>query len=170
MNLSRILSDLKSKDLEAALFVADYFDGRNPKLESCDNVLAIHARRIIEFRKCDASSFKTICDLAKLENVSKADIRRMYSGAFNMVKSYADTDNIPAQIFLADMYNYGWGVDMNINQAMIYYSKAGEKGDIYSQFMCESLVLSESAQRLPEESQKTEKTEESEESSSWWPF
>ena len=36
---------------------------------------------------------------------------------------------------------------MNINQAMIYYVKAGDKGDIYSQFMCESLILSESAVR-----------------------
>ena len=153
LNLSRLLSDLKSKDLEAALLVADYFDGREPKLESCDNVLAFHARRITEFRKCDSSSFGKICDLAKLENEHKADIQRMYSGAFNMVKSYADKDNIPAQIFLADMYNYGWGTDMNINQAMTYYVKAGNKGDIYSQFMYESLVLSESAVK-PEPAQK----------------
>lgn len=145
LNLSRLLSDLKSKDLEAALLVADYFDGREPEFESCDNVLVFHARRITEFRKCDSSSFGKICDLAKLENEHKADIRRMYSGAFNMVKSYADKDNIPAQIFLADMYAYGWGTDMNINQAMTYYVKAGNKGDIYSQFMYESLVLSESA-------------------------
>ena len=109
LNLSRLLSDLKSNDLEAAFIVADYFDGRDPKLESCDNVLAFHARRIIEFRKCDKSSFRKIYDLAKLENEYKADIRRMYSGAYNMVKSYADNDNIPAQIFLADMYNYWLG-------------------------------------------------------------
>ncbi len=72
-----------------------------------------------------------------------------------MVKSYADNDNIPAQILLADMYAYGWGTDMNINQAMTYYVKAGNKGDIYSQFMYESLVLSESAVKSEPAPKKT---------------
>ena len=58
-----------------------------------------------------------------------------------MVKSYADDDNIQAQIFLADMYNYGWGVSRNAQQAMSYYVKAGNKGDIYSRLMYINLML-----------------------------
>ena len=57
------------------------------------------------------------------------------------MKDYAEDGNIGAEIFIADMYNYGWGVQKDINQAMSYYVKAGDKKDMYSQFMYINLEL-----------------------------
>ena len=101
----------------------------------------LHARRSIEFKKADTSAFRNIYDIAQKEIASKGRIPALYSGVLKMVESYADDGNTPAQIFLADMYNYGWGVQKNVKQAMKYYEMAGKSGDVYSQFMYIDLVL-----------------------------
>ncbi|MBQ3346141.1 MAG: SEL1-like repeat protein [Synergistaceae bacterium] len=38
-------------------------------------------------------------------------------------------------ILLADMYNYGWGVQKDVEQAMKYYTMAGKNGE-YTRSSC----------------------------------
>ena len=53
------------------------------------------------------------------------------------------------------MYNYGWGVQKDVEQAMKYYTMAGESGDIYSQFMYVNLMLGNQDYPQPEAQQNT---------------
>ena len=53
------------------------------------------------------------------------------------------------------MYNYGWGVQKDVEQAMKYYTMAGESGDIYSQFMYVNLMLGSQDYSQPEARQNT---------------
>ena len=142
LRLENYFSGMTPEDREAAFLVADYFDGRYGAVEALgrnSRPLALHARRIIEFLKADASSRDNIHALAELELSLKAELSDSYSEIFEMVKDYADNENIPARIFLADMYNYGWGVERDTRQAMNYYAKSSS--EIYSQFMYVNLML-----------------------------
>lgn len=144
MNLTKLLIPMNSKDKEAAYMVAEYFDGRkftdDARKRNADNPLILHTEMITMLRKADTSSFKGMYEIAKKQIAAKDEIYGTYSGILDMVKSYADKDNISAQIFLADMYNYGWGVKRDANLALIYYVKAGNQGDVYSRLMYINLV------------------------------
>ena len=144
MNLTKLLIPVNSKDKEAAYMAADYFDGRkftdDARKRNADNPLILHTEMITMLRKADTSSFKGMYEIVKKQTDAKDEIYRTYSGILDMVKSYADKDNISAQIFLADMYNYGWGVKRDANLALIYYVKAGNQGDVYSRLMYINLV------------------------------
>lgn len=151
VKLSRLLDGLKEEYTEGALAVADYFDGRPGAVEyleklagSGNNPLVVHALRIAEIRKNTPANFKRITELAERETALTGNIPAAYSGALTMVKSYADGGNLSAQIFLADMYQYGLGTAENISAAMAYYAKTGS-ADIYSQHMYlnDYVVLSE---------------------------
>lgn len=142
LKLENYFRNMTPEDREAAFLVADYFDGRYGAIEALqvnNTPLAIHARRIIEYRKADPSSLDNISALAELELSSSEELSEIYSEIFEMVKDYADDGNVPARIFLADMYNYGWGVERNAAEAMNYYAKS--RGEIYSQFMYVNLML-----------------------------
>ena len=147
MNLNELISGMKNEHKEAALALADFFDGREDSVKALEamsadkNPLVIHALRLFDFKKADVSEFRKIYDLAMIEASSKDNISVQYSGVLRMVKSYADSESIPANIFLADMYNYGLGVKRDTVQAMKYYEKAGNRKDLYSQFMCIHLTL-----------------------------
>ena len=144
MNLTKLLIPVNSKDKEAAYMAADYFDGRkftdDARKRNADNPLILHTEMITMLRKADTSSFKGMYEIAKKQIAAKDEIYGTYSGILDMVKSYADNDNISAQIFLADMYNYGWGVKRDANLALTYYVKAGNQGDVYSRLMYINLV------------------------------
>ena len=160
MKLTKLLIPVDSKDKEAAYLVADYFDGRKlPEAALKRNAahpLILHTDMITALMKPDTSSFKGMYEIAKRETASKDIIYGAYSGVLGMVKSYADNDNIQAQIFLADMYNYGWGVSRDAQQAMSYYVKAGNKGDIYSRLMYINLMLYSESYPQVQQSQKTD--------------
>ena len=144
--LNALTADMKDTDKDGALLVADYFDGRDGAEDTlkADNTspLVMQALRLIELRKADTDAFRDIYGLTEKQIASKDIIAVPYSGALAMVKDYADNNNTPAQIFLADMYNYGWGVEKDINQAMKYYALAGEKKELYPQFMYINLMIS----------------------------
>ena len=145
MNLTKLLIPVNSKDKEAAYMVAEYFDGRkfmeDARKRNADNPLILHTDMITMLRKADSASFKGMYETAKKQTDAKNEIYASYSGILDMVKSYADKDNISAQIFLADMFNYGWGVKRDANSAMTYYVKAGNQGDVYSKLMYINLML-----------------------------
>ena len=142
LKLENYFRNMTPENREAAFLVADFFDERYGAVEALQRnstPLAIHARRIIEYRKADPSSLDNISALAELELSSSGELPEIYSEIFEMVKDYADDGNVSARIFLADMYNYGWGVERNTAEAMNYYAKS--RGEIYSQFMYVNLML-----------------------------
>ena len=146
--LNGLISGMDDEHKPCALAIADYFDGRAGAVEELEtlasndmNPLTAHALRLVALRKADTSDFRKIYTLAQSEISAKEKIHALYSGVFKLVKAYADEKNTPAQIFLADMYSYGWGVARDTAQAMNCYVKAGNKGDLYSQFMYINLVL-----------------------------
>ena len=144
LKLSRLTEGMNSKDKEAAMILADYFDGRGEYREALrrnDNPLLLHALRIIAYTEADKSLFGEILRLSEKEISSADKLSDSYSYALGMIKDYADVGNVPARIFLADMYNYGLGVGKNPSEAMKYYRLAGFDGDIYSQFMCVNIML-----------------------------
>ena len=139
LKLSRLTQNMKSHDKEAALILADYFDGRGEYYDSLrknNHPLSRHALRIILQSENDSSLFADILRFAEISG----DIS-CYSSAMNLIKDYADGGNIPASIFLADMYNYGLGVSCDSFMALKYYRIAGFGGDIYSQNMCVNIML-----------------------------
>ena len=139
LKLSRLTEKMKPQDRKAALILADYFDGREGYSESLrgnNHQLLRHARRIIAQAETDSSLFGEIMRLAEISG----DVS-CYSDALNLVKDYADGGNIPASVFLADMYNYGLGVNHDSFMALKYYRIAGFGGDIYSQNMCVNIML-----------------------------
>ena len=130
---------MKPPDRKAALILADYFDGRGEFFESLQEInspLSRHALRIILQGKNEPSLFGEILRLAELSG----DIS-CYSDALNLIKDYADGGNVPASVFLADMYNYGLGVSRDSFMALKYYRVAGFGGDFYSQNMCVNIIL-----------------------------
>lgn len=140
VKLNAFTAGMNSQDREAALIVADFFDGRDGALERLagnDNPLAVHARRIEAYMRADGSAFSEMVRLAEISG----DVDGAYSGAAAMVQDYADRENVRAEIYLADMYNYGLGVNKDSQSAMKYYRLAGVNGDIYSQFMFVNLAL-----------------------------
>ena len=139
--LNELLEKISDESREAALAIADYFDARPNALEYIQqlhsenaNPLLTHAMRISEFRKNDPSEFENIFELMNLQIESKDNIPISYAGFVPMVRNYADDGNVLAQIFLADMYQYGWGVAPNKSLAVNYYQKAASQ-DIYAQIM-----------------------------------
>lgn len=139
LKLSRLTQNMKSHDKEAALILADYFDGRGEYYEALrknNHPLSRHALRIILQSENDSSLFADILRFAKISG----DIS-CYSSAMNLIKDYADGGNIPASTFLADMYSYGLGVSRDSFMALKYYRIAGFGGDIYSQNMCVNIML-----------------------------
>ncbi|MBQ6973080.1 MAG: sel1 repeat family protein [Synergistaceae bacterium] len=140
VKLNAFTAGMTSQDREAAFIVADFFDGRDgasERLAGNDNPLAVHARRIDAYMRADGSAFGDILGLAEIPG----DFAGAYSGALEMVQDYADRENVRAEIYLADMYNYGLGTDKDSQSAMKYYRLAGVNGDIYSQFMYVNLAL-----------------------------
>ena len=85
----------------------------------------------------DKSAFSEILELSEISG----DFDGVYSGALEMIQDYADNGNVKAEIYLADMYNYGLGTEKDSARAMKYYRAAGENGDVYSQFMYVNLML-----------------------------
>ena len=148
-NLKALIPDIDEADNSTALALADYFDDREGAIEALEalqsaedkNPMVFHALRLIEARKADVLSFSKVRTLAAQEADLQHKMPALYPKVLKLVKSYADKDNTTAQIFLADMYNYGWGGSQDITQAMNYYLKSGNKNDIYSQFMYINLVL-----------------------------
>ena len=136
LKLNALTSGMNSKDKEAALLVADFFDGRG-EVSGNDNPLTVHARRIAALMRADKSAFGEILELSAVSGDSEG----AYSGALGMVQDYADNGNVKAEIYLADMYNYGLGTEKDPQAAMNYYRIAGENGDVYSQFMYVNLML-----------------------------
>ena len=139
LKLSRLTQGMKPHDRKAALILADYFDGRGEFFESLQEInspLSRHALRIILQGKNEPSLFGEILRLAELSG----DIS-CYSDALNLIKDYADGGNVPASVFLADMYNYGLGVSRDSFMALKYYRVAGFGGDFYSQNMCVNIIL-----------------------------
>ncbi|MBQ7169899.1 MAG: sel1 repeat family protein [Synergistaceae bacterium] len=136
VKLSRLTEGMNDSDREAAVILADYFDGRpgySEALRGNNHPLSRHALRLIAQKGND---FGEILRLAEISG----DVS-CYSGALNLVKDYADGGNIPASVFLADMYNYGLGVRRDSFTAMKYYRLAGFDGDTYSQAMCVNIML-----------------------------
>ena len=75
LKLENYFRNMTPENREAAFLVADYFDERYGAvwaLQRSSNPLALHARRIIEYRKADPSSFENIYALAELELSSLA--------------------------------------------------------------------------------------------------
>ena len=147
--LNELLEKISDESREAALAIADYFDARPNALEYIQqlhsenaNPLLTHAMRISEFRKNDPSEFENIFELMNLQIESKDNIPISYAGFVPMVRNYADDGNVLAQIFLADMYQYGWGVAPNKSLAVNYYQKASAQQDIYAQIMYVNNILS----------------------------
>ena len=147
--LNELLEKISDESREAALAIADYFDARPNALEYIQqlhsenaNPLLTHALRISEFRKNDPSEFENIFELMNLQIESKDNIPISYAGFVPMVRNYADDGNVLAQIFLADMYQYGWGVAPNKSLAVNYYQKASAQQDIYAQIMYVNNILS----------------------------
>ena len=139
VKLSHLTENMTSHDKEAALILADYFDGREGYSESLrgnNHQLLRHARRLIAQGENDPSLFAEILRLAEISG----DVS-CYSRALNLVRDYADGGNVPASVFLADMYNYGLGVNRDTFTALKYYRAAGFAGDIYSQNMCVNIIL-----------------------------
>ncbi len=136
LKLNALTSGMNSKDKEAAMILADFFDGRG-EVSGNDNPLTVHARRIAALMRADKSAFGEILELSAISGDSEG----AYSGALGMVQDYADKGNVRAEIYLADIYNYGLGTEKNPQAAMNYYKIAGENGDVYSQFMYVSLIL-----------------------------
>ena len=136
LKLNALTEGMNSKDKEAALMVADFFDGRG-EVSGNDNPLTVHARRIAALMRADKSAFGEILELSAISGDSDG----AYSGALGMVQDYADNGNVKAEIYLADMFNYGLGTEKDSARAMKYYRAAGENGDVYSQFMYVNLVL-----------------------------
>ena len=136
LRLNALTEGMNSKDKEAALMVADFFDGRG-EISGNDNPLTIHARRIAALMMADKSAFSEILELSEISG----DFDGVYSGALEMIQDYADNGNVKAEIYLADMYNYGLGTEKDSARAMKYYRAAGENGDVYSQFMYVNLML-----------------------------
>ena len=136
LKLNALTSGMDSKDKEAAMILADFFDDRG-ELSGNDNPLTVHARRIAALMRADKSAFGEILELSAVSGDSEG----AYSGALGMVQDYADNGNVKAEIYLADMYNYGLGTEKNPQAAMNYYRIAGENGDVYSQFMYLNLML-----------------------------
>lgn len=147
VKLDGLTQGMTSHDKEAALLLADFFDGRDgtsDRFLGNYNPLTIHARRIAAFMRADNSAFGEMLRLSAMSG----DLVGAYSGALVMVQDYADRGNVKAEIYLADMYNYGLGVERNSNMAMKYYRLAGQNGDIYSQFMFVNLMLTEQSNKL----------------------
>ena len=139
LRLSRLTEGMNDSDREAAMILADYFDGRGEYrefLRKNDSPLSRHALRLIAQSQNDSSLFGEILRLSEISGDMSC-----YSGALNLVRDYADGGNIPASTFLADMYNYGLGVSRDTFTALKYYRIAGFGGDIYSQFMCVNITL-----------------------------
>ncbi|MBQ2616932.1 MAG: sel1 repeat family protein, partial [Synergistaceae bacterium] len=136
LKLNALTSGMNSEDKEAALLVADFFDGRG-EISGNDNPLIIHAKRIAALMRADKSAFGEILELSAVSGDSEG----AYSGALGMVQDYADNGNVKAEIYLADMFNYGLGTEKDPQAAMNYYRIAGENGDVYSQFMYVNLML-----------------------------
>ena len=139
VKLSQLTQDMTSYDKEAALILADYFDGREGYSESLrgnNHQLLRHARRLIAQSENDPSLFAEILRLAEISG----DVS-CYSSALNLIRDYADGGNVPASAFLADMYNYGLGVSHDSFMALKYYRIAGFAGDTYSQNMCVNIML-----------------------------
>ena len=139
LKISRLTEKMTSRDKKAALILADYFDDRGEYYEALrgnSHPLLRHARRMILQGENDSSLFGEILRLTEISG----DVS-CYSDALNLVKDYADDGNIPASAFLADMYNYGLGVNHDSFMALKYYRAAGFGGDIYSQNMCVNIML-----------------------------
>ena len=132
LKLNRYFSDMSSSDKEAALILADYFDDRSDSGMN-DNPILTHARRIEAFMKADGSL------IGEIKIFPEDEISRLYGGVLEMVSDYADEGNIKARIFLADMYNYGWGTARDSEKAMNYYASAKE--NFYAQAMYVNLFL-----------------------------
>ncbi len=196
MELTRLLIPVDSKDKEAAYMLADYFDGREfpeaARKRNANNPLILHTDMITLMRQADTPAFKgsayfhSMYEIAKKQTAAKSEVYGTYAGVVDMVKSYADKGNISAQIYLADMYNYGWGVKKDAVRAMNYYVKAGDQGDVYSRMMSVNLLLYmedyPQATKAQTESAKIEKaasddvkshdspSESEAKSGSWFPF
>ena len=164
VKLSRLTEGMNDSDREAALILADYFDDRGEYYESLrenNSPLSRHALRLITQAEACASLLSPLSsEESKRGNTlpseeSKrgarfAEILRLaeisgdvscYSRALNLIRDYADGGNVPASAFLADMYNYGLGVSRDSFMALKYYRIAGFGGNIYSQNMCVSIML-----------------------------
>ncbi len=80
--------------------------------------------------------------LLALESYQKA-AEKKHSEAFNQLKEKAIiNNNISAQLILGDMYEKGLGVARSVEEALVWYRRAAEKGDKSAEQAVQRLQLS----------------------------
>ena len=172
LRLNEITAGLASADKRRVLTFADFLDGREGAIQALSedraNPSAVHALRVAAFRRGDSSGFGEMIALAEAQPVSGDG----YGVILPLLRSYAEDENSTAQIFLGDMYHYGFGVGKNRTLAMSYYRKAGDNGELYPQFMYIHLLLSkpESADKPKPQSPDVKPKPKKKPLIRFWPF
>jgi TPR repeat protein len=71
-----------------------------------------------------------------------------YGEAYNMLEPLASQGDARAQVLVGYMYQYGQGIDRDIDKAESWYRKAAEKWDPNAMFMLGLLYINEASGEL----------------------
>ena len=144
LRLSEITSGMSSPDKYRVIMIADCLDNKDGAAEnlrlSAKTPAELHALRVNLMSRVDTEVFGELIRIAETQPVSGEAVSRDYGVIMPLLKAYSDDENPQAHAVIADMYLYGWGAEQNSEQAMTYYLKAAEKGNIYAQFMYINLL------------------------------
>ena len=145
LKLNELTADMTSHDKFTALMIADCLDERDGAADRLriarKTPAAVHMLRLDAFGSDGMTNFEELRRLTENVPVSGEEVSRDYAVMMPVLKSYSEDENPRAYAFLADMYNYGFGVSEDSVIAMNFYRKAAEKGDMYSQVMYTNMIL-----------------------------
>ncbi len=139
MKLSELITSMNIADTDSALALSLYFEGNAESVgklaKTSDNPVILHAMRLIEQSKGVAGNYAQVMEYTKRHEALKAKINGAYSEVLPLVKKYADDGRENAELFLADMMMYGWGVSQDRVKAAEIFARLAERGNVYAQFV-----------------------------------
>ena len=150
LRLNELVSGMQEKDKAVALALADYFDEREGAVEALkrlgaetENPVVFHVLRLNEQRRGISSNYSRIVEWFEREASLRDKSDAAYTIILTLMERYVKAKNLLAQLLLAEMYQYGWGVEKNEEQAEKLYSALAQAGEIYAQFTIIQLRLLE---------------------------
>ena len=139
MKLSELITSMNIADTDSALALSLYFEGNDESVvkmaKTSDNPVILHAMRLIEQSKGGAGNYAEVMEYTKRHEALKAKIHGAYSEILPLVKKYFDEGRENAQLFMADMMMYGWGVSQDKGKAAEIFARLAERGNVYAQFV-----------------------------------